>query len=66
VNPRADPARPASAVPQQVVSRVVPVARRARAELAKLLENIFRLREHWHWSNELKQLSLRMNIGHWE
>src|ERR1700676_3072669 len=49
----------------QVVARVVPVSSTRAAEMAKLLENIFRC-VNIALVNELKQLSLRMNIDIWE
>src|SRR5208282_6414823 len=49
----------------QVVSRVVPVSSTRAAEMAKLLENIFRC-VNIALVNELKMLSLRMGIDIWE
>ena len=49
----------------QIVSRVVPVSSTRAAEMAKLLENIFRC-VNIALVNELKQLSLRMGIDIWE
>jgi UDP-N-acetyl-D-glucosamine dehydrogenase len=49
----------------QVVARVVPVSSTRAAEMAKLLENIFRC-VNIALVNELKMLSLRMNIDIWE
>src|ERR1700731_3259206 len=49
----------------QIVARVVPVSSTRAAEMAKLLENIFRC-VNIALVNELKQLSLRMNIDIWE
>src|ERR1700686_2616173 len=57
--------RAAQALYTQVVSRVVPVSSTRAAEMAKLLENIFRC-VNIALVNELKQLSLRMNIDIWE
>src|SRR6266705_2937446 len=57
--------RAAQALYPQVVSRVVPVSSTRAAEMAKLLENIFRC-VNIALVNELKQLSLRMNIDIWE
>src|SRR5437763_10038154 len=48
-----------------VVARVVPVSSTRAAEMAKLLENIFRC-VNIAIVNELKQLSLRMNLDIWE
>ncbi len=47
------------------VSKVVPVSSTRAAEMAKLLENIFRC-VNIALVNELKMLSLRMNIDIWE
>src|SRR6266576_3237647 len=49
----------------QVVARVVPVSSTRAAEMAKLLENIFRC-VNIAMVNELKMLSLRMGIDIWE
>ena len=49
----------------QVVARVVPVSSTRAAEMAKLLENIFRC-VNIALVNELKMLSLRMGIDIWE
>jgi UDP-N-acetyl-D-glucosamine dehydrogenase len=49
----------------QIVARVVPVSSTRAAEMAKLLENIFRC-VNIALVNELKQLSLRMGIDIWE
>src|ERR1700694_32498 len=49
----------------QVVAKVVPVSSTRAAEMAKLLENIFRC-VNIAMVNELKMLSLRMNIDIWE
>jgi UDP-N-acetyl-D-glucosamine dehydrogenase len=57
--------RAAAAIYTQVVSRVVPVSSTRAAEMAKLLENIFRC-VNIALVNELKQLSLRMGIDIWE
>src|SRR5580765_3646597 len=57
--------RAALALYTQVVARVVPVSSTRAAEMAKLLENIFRC-VNIALVNELKQLSLRMNIDIWE
>ncbi len=57
--------RAAAALYGQVVSRVVPVSSTRAAEMAKLLENIFRC-VNIALVNELKQLGLRMNIDMWE
>src|SRR5256884_2293244 len=57
--------RAAQALYAQVVARVVPVSSTRAAEMAKLLENIFRC-VNIALVNELKQLSLRMNIDIWE
>src|SRR6202142_1447547 len=57
--------RAAQALYAQVVSKVVPVSSTRAAEMAKLLENIFRC-VNIALVNELKQLSLRMNIDIWE
>ncbi len=57
--------RAAVALYTSVVARVVPVSSTRAAEMAKLLENIFRC-VNIALVNELKQLSLRMNIDIWE
>src|ERR1700674_1352902 len=57
--------RAAQALYAQVVARVVPVGPTRAAEMAKLLENIFRC-VNIALVNELKQLSLRMKIDIWE
>ncbi|PYT79319.1 MAG: nucleotide sugar dehydrogenase [Acidobacteria bacterium] len=57
--------RAAQALYSQVVARVVPVSSTRAAEMAKLLENIFRC-VNIALVNELKQLSLRMNLDIWE
>jgi UDP-N-acetyl-D-glucosamine dehydrogenase len=57
--------RAAAALYAQVVSRVVPVSSTRAAEMAKLLENIFRC-VNIALVNELKQLGLRMGIDIWE
>jgi UDP-N-acetyl-D-glucosamine dehydrogenase len=57
--------RAACALYAQVVSRVVPVSTTRAAEMAKLLENIFRC-VNIALVNELKMLALRMNIDIWE
>src|SRR3979411_243679 len=57
--------RAAQALYTQVVARVVPVSSTRAAEMAKLLENIFRC-VNIALVNEIKQLSLRMNIDIWE
>ncbi len=57
--------RAAAALYAQVVSRVVPVSTTRAAEMAKLLENIFRC-VNIALVNELKMLALRMNIDIWE
>jgi UDP-N-acetyl-D-glucosamine dehydrogenase len=49
----------------QIVSRVVPVTSTRAAEMVKLLENIFRC-VNIALVNELKQLSLRMDLDIWE
>jgi len=55
----------AQALYGQVVARVVPVSSTRAAEMAKLLENIFRCVDI-ALVNELKQLCLRMNMDIWE
>jgi UDP-N-acetyl-D-glucosamine dehydrogenase len=57
--------RAAFAIYAQVVAKVVPVSSTRAAEMAKLLENIFRC-VNIALVNELKMLSLRMNIDIWE
>src|SRR5499425_1759391 len=57
--------RAAQALYTQVVARIVPVSSTRAAEMAKLLENIFRC-VNIAMVNELKLLSLRMNIDIWE
>jgi UDP-N-acetyl-D-glucosamine dehydrogenase len=57
--------RAAVALYAQIVSRVVPVSSTRAAEMAKLLENIFRC-VNIALVNELKQLALRMNMDIWE
>src|SRR5271156_5589849 len=57
--------RAAVAIYAQVVARVVPVSSTRAAEMAKLLENIFRC-VNIALVNELKQLSLRMDLDIWE
>ncbi len=57
--------RAAQALYAQVVSRVVPVSSTRAAEMAKLLENIFRC-VNIALVNELKLLCLRMGIDIWE
>jgi UDP-N-acetyl-D-glucosamine dehydrogenase len=57
--------RAAVALYAQVVARVIPVSSTRAAEMAKLLENIFRC-VNIALVNELKMLSLRMNIDIWE
>ena len=49
----------------QIVSKVVPVRSTRAAEMVKLLENIFRC-VNIALVNELKMLSLRMNMDIWE
>ena len=49
----------------QIVARVVPVSTTRAAEMAKLLENIFRC-VNIALVNELKQLALRMGVDIWE
>jgi UDP-N-acetyl-D-glucosamine dehydrogenase len=49
----------------QIVSKVVPVSSTRAAEMVKLLENIFRC-VNIALVNELKQLSLRMDLDIWE
>ena len=57
--------RSAQSLYAQVVARVVPVSSTRAAEMAKLLENIFRC-VNIALVNELKMLSLRMGIDIWE
>lgn len=63
VNPASG--RAAQALYGQVVARVIPVSSTRAAEMAKLLENIFRC-VNIALVNELKMLSLRMGIDIWE
>jgi UDP-N-acetyl-D-glucosamine dehydrogenase len=57
--------RAAVALYTPIVSRVVPVSSTRAAEMAKLLENIFRC-VNIALVNELKMLSLRMGVDIWE
>src|SRR5215472_14076904 len=57
--------RAAQALYAQVVARVIPVSSTRAAEMAKLLENIFRC-VNIALVNELKLLCLRMNVDIWE
>src|SRR5262249_15827124 len=57
--------RAAVALYAQVVAKVVPVSSTRAAEMAKLLENIFRC-VNIALVNELKLLAARMNIDIWE
>src|SRR5262244_544277 len=57
--------RAAQAIYTPIVSRVVPVSSTRTAEMAKLLENIFRC-VNIALVNELKMLSLRMGVDIWE
>jgi UDP-N-acetyl-D-glucosamine dehydrogenase len=57
--------RAAAALYAQIVAKVVPVSSTRAAEMVKLLENIFRC-VNIALVNELKQLSLRMNLDIWE
>src|SRR3984957_5764750 len=57
--------RAAVSIYAQVVARVVPVSSTRAAEMAKLLENIFRC-VNIALVNELKMLSIRMGIDIWE
>src|SRR3979411_124017 len=57
--------RAACAIYTPIVSKVVPVSSTRAAEMAKLLENIFRC-VNIALVNELKMLSLRMGIDIWE
>jgi UDP-N-acetyl-D-glucosamine dehydrogenase len=63
VNPPSSQA--AVALYSQVVARVIPVSSTRAAEMAKLLENIFRC-VNIALVNELKLLALRMGIDIWE
>jgi len=63
VNPASG--RAACAIYTPIVSRVVPVSSTRAAEMAKLLENIFRC-VNIALVNELKMLSLRMGVDIWE
>jgi UDP-N-acetyl-D-glucosamine dehydrogenase len=57
--------RAAGGLYSQIVSKVVPVSSTRAAEMVKLLENIFRC-VNIALVNELKQLSLRMDLDIWE
>ena len=57
--------RAAAGLYAQIVSKVVPVSSTRAAEMAKLLENIFRC-VNIALVNELKQLCLRMDLDVWE
>src|SRR5580704_4352041 len=57
--------RAAVSIYAQVVARVVPVSSTRAAEMAKLLENIFRC-VNIALVNELKMLCLRMGVDVWE
>ena len=57
--------RAAAGLYAQIVSRVVPVSSTRAAEMVKLLENIFRC-VNIALVNELKMLSLRMDLDIWE
>jgi len=57
--------RAAQALYAQIVARVVPVSSTRAAEMAKLLENIFRC-VNIALVNELKLLCLRMGVDIWE
>jgi UDP-N-acetyl-D-glucosamine dehydrogenase len=57
--------RAACAIYTPIVSKVVPVSSTRAAEMAKLLENIFRC-VNIALVNELKMLSLRMGVDIWE
>lgn len=57
--------RAAEALYRQIVARVVPVSSTRVAEMAKLLENIFRC-VNIALVNELKLLGMRMGIDIWE
>ncbi|HUL34045.1 MAG TPA: nucleotide sugar dehydrogenase [Candidatus Eisenbacteria bacterium] len=63
VNPPSS--RAAQALYAQVVARIVPVSSTRSAEMAKLLENIFRC-VNIALVNELKLLCLRMGVDVWE
>ncbi len=63
INPASS--RAAAALYAQGVARVVPVTSTRTAEMVKLLENIFR-GVNIALVNELKMLSLRMNVDIWE
>jgi UDP-N-acetyl-D-glucosamine dehydrogenase len=63
VNPASG--RAACAIYTPIVSKVVPVSSTRAAEMAKLLENIFRC-VNIALVNELKMLSLRMGVDIWE
>ena len=63
VNPASG--RAACAIYTPIVSKVVPVSSTRAAEMAKLLENIFRC-VNIALVNELKLLSLRMGLDIWE
>ncbi len=63
INPASGKA--AAALYTQIVSKVVPVSSTRAAEMVKLLENIFRC-VNIALVNELKQLSLRMDLDIWE
>jgi UDP-N-acetyl-D-glucosamine dehydrogenase len=63
INPHSG--RAAAALYTQIVSKVVPVSSTRAAEMVKLLENIFRC-VNIALVNELKQLSLRMDLDIWE
>ena len=63
VNPPS--ARAAQALYAQVVAKVIPVSSTRAAEMAKLLENIFRC-VNIALVNELKMLCLRMGVDVWE
>jgi len=57
--------RAAAGLYARIVSKVVPVSSTRAAEMVKLLENIFRC-VNIALVNELKQLSLRMDLDIWE
>src|ERR1700723_844343 len=57
--------RAAAGLYAQIVSKVVPVSSPRAAEMCELLENIFRC-VNIALVNELKQLSLRMDLDIWE
>ena len=63
VNPASG--RAAANMYAQIVSKVVPVSSTRAAEMAKLMENIFRC-VNIAMVNELKQLCLRMGLDIWE